>query len=114
MRLKLQPPGGERTWLAAVALAAGIISAFTAFRQGSLLFTVLGLLFLGCGAGLWFNQQWARWATIVLMLLLAADCATLLVLKGVTLFRAFYLAAALLGAWQVWKEFSPARTGAAV
>jgi len=90
-----------------VVIIAGIISAARAFQHGSMVFTLLGLLFLVCGIGLWFNQQWARWATIILALLLAAQAGVLLVTKGPNLLRVGIILAALSGSWQIWKEFSP-------
>jgi len=105
--LKIPTPGGERTWIAGVVIVAGITSAARAYQHGSPLFTLLGLLFLFCGIGLWFNQQWARWATIVLALLLASQAAVLLVTKGPNLLRIGIILAALSGSWQIWKEFSP-------
>ena len=107
MPLKIQAPGGERTWIAGVVAIAGIISSARAFQHSDPLFTIVGLLFLTCGIGLWFNQQWARWATIVLALLLAVQASMLLVTKGPNLLRIGIILAALSGSWQIWKEFAP-------
>jgi hypothetical protein len=105
--LKIQSPGGERPWIAGVVAIAGIISSVRAFQHGDSLFTIVGLLFLVCGIGLWFSHRWARWATIILALLLACQAAVLLVTKGPSFLRIGIILAALSGSWQIWKEFSP-------
>src|SRR5262249_40933732 len=70
-------------------------------------FIGLSLVFLVCGIGLWFNQQWARWVTVGLALLLAAQVGVLLATQGVTLIRIIFIICALSGAWQIWRDFSP-------
>jgi uncharacterized protein YegJ (DUF2314 family) len=92
-----------------VAVTAGAISALRVFQHGNTLFLILGLAFLVCGIGLWFNQQWARWATVLLMVLLSAECAVLMLTKKINLLRGVYLPLSLYGSWLVWKEFSPTK-----
>src|SRR5689334_20435639 len=72
MGFKFKTPGGERTWVAGFIIVIGLIAfvAGLALQKGNASYSItVGTVFLTCGIGLWFNQQWARWATFVLMVL---------------------------------------------
>jgi uncharacterized protein YegJ (DUF2314 family) len=105
--LKLSPPGGQKTWLASVLLAVGVYSATRSFLDHNVLFGIIGLLHAFCGVGLWFQQRWARWATVVLILGVAGFSGYLLVTKSFALTKLILLLGGLYIAWQVWKEFAP-------
>src|SRR5437899_11086399 len=108
MHFKIRTPGGEMTGLAAVAIIAGLWLAILHIREP---FALVGLIFVTCGVDLWFKQQWARWATIGVMVLIAAGYAATKLLAG-TFGRKYVLlvCGSLYGAWSVWNGFRPART----
>ena len=61
MDWSLRPPGGNRTWNAAVLLIMGGLLLFAGGSDGSRLLFGFGGLFFVSGLGLWGRIPWARW-----------------------------------------------------
>lgn len=64
----LRPPGGETTFNALLLFFAGAYGLFQGLPAKPILIAI-GVAFMLVGAGLWFRQNWARLAGIVLCVL---------------------------------------------
>lgn len=119
MAFKLSPPGGERTFDAALTLVFGLLvcAMATPLWPQPLTYPVpavaiVGLILVGAGVGLWRRQAWARWPVIALMVLLAGLAAAKAVTEGVSFWRVAAPFALLWHAWDVFRHFSPAALAA--
>src|SRR5688500_19268338 len=105
MNWSLRPPGGERTWNAAVLLIMGAALLYVGLSQASRLFIGFGGLFFVSGLGLWGRLPWARWTAGISLIAWAALAILGMLLKQnfrwTTSLTMFFL---LWIAWQILSD----------
>jgi uncharacterized protein YegJ (DUF2314 family) len=111
MPIPLKPPGGDKTLPAAIFLIGGIFCLIWGAPKTNPYLLGLGVIFLICGAGLWMDQQWGRWFTIVALVLFSIVSGVMMFTKGFTWIRLGSVLAPIWTAWQVWKDFAPTQDG---
>jgi len=107
MPVKFKTPGGERTQYAVISLVIGLYVAIKWFLRGDVAAGTYGALFAVVGVGLWFNQQWARWAGISMVLFAVGFMGFKMAQRGFDLLGTTGMVMGLVGCWFMWKEFSP-------
>lgn len=114
MALKLTPPGGERTFDAALTLVFGLFICVRAtplwpqpVSYPAPIVALTGLVLTIAGAGLWRRQAWARWPVIALMVVLAGLAGAKNLTDGIGFWRIVGPVALLWHAWDVFRHFSP-------
>ncbi|HEX5219092.1 MAG TPA: DUF2314 domain-containing protein [Verrucomicrobiae bacterium] len=107
MPFKLKPPGGERAQYAIVGLAVGLYVAITGFLGEDFVEGSFGVALATVGVGLWFNQQWARWSAIALTLVAVGFIGFRMSQRGFSFLGTAGMIMGLVGAWFIWREFSP-------
>lgn len=114
MALKLTPPGGERTFDAALTLVFGLFICVRAtplwpqpVSYPTPVVALAGLILTLAGAGLWRRQAWARWPVIALMVVLAGLAGAKNLADGIGFWRIVGPVALLWHAWDVFRHFSP-------
>jgi uncharacterized protein YegJ (DUF2314 family) len=107
MPFKLKTPGGERAQYAVVCLAVGLYIAIKWFLRGDYVAGSFGATLMIVGVGLWFNQQWARWGAIALTLVAVGFMGFKMSQRGFDLLGTAGMITGLVGAWFIWREFSP-------
>jgi len=110
MPSKLKTPGGNRTWIAVLFIFLGLWITFSSVRRADWWFTSVALLMLICGVGLWFNQQWARWSAIAVVLILTGAIAGSAFLAGTfSLIHWLTIGFSIWVVRDIWKDFSPTK-----
>lgn len=114
MALKLTPPGGERTFDAALTVVFGLFICVRAtplwpqpVSYPAPVVALAGMILTIAGAGLWRRQAWARWPVIALMLMLAGLAGMKNLTDGIGFWGIVGPVALLWHAWDVFRHFSP-------
>jgi uncharacterized protein YegJ (DUF2314 family) len=108
MKLNWKAPGGERTWLAALALIGGVALAVAGGRHFDRFEAVLGGVWLLTGVGLWFRQRWARWLALGAFGACIAWFIWMVSLAGFAWSILAAVAGCGVATWRIWRRFSPA------
>jgi len=112
MAFKLRTPGGDRTWLSLAFLGLGLyVLIGTGFRP-RLVIGIPALVLTGCGVGLWFCQQWARWIAMGAQIFLGGYWSYKLFTTGFQWMDAGCVIGAGYFTWALWYHFAPARIAA--
>ncbi|MFN7141053.1 MAG: hypothetical protein ACK4UN_17120, partial [Limisphaerales bacterium] len=114
MALNFKTPGGDRTLIAALLTIAPLFVFVKDLFTGRELSGTLMFLtpMIGLGVGLWFKRPWARWLTVLALVLLAARNGYLLLTLGFSWMRLIGSLGSAYTAYLVWKHFSPAAIAA--
>ncbi|MBI3858536.1 MAG: hypothetical protein HY293_22860, partial [Planctomycetes bacterium] len=100
MNFSLRPPGGDRTWNAALVFLGGAYMIYGGARKPIVPLLVVGSLLLISGAGLWCRQSWARWSAAACLVSLAAFMGWRLATGH---FGWITLLSVLVMAWFAWR-----------
>jgi uncharacterized protein YegJ (DUF2314 family) len=105
-----QPPGGDRTWSAAVFLCGGAYMLAVFAARGTLRLGVVGLTLILVGADLWRCRQWARYGAVAVMAVAALWMGNDLLTRSFVWWRLALCLGLGWMTWVVWTDFDSRRS----